>query len=68
MNSLAVQSSGTISTFSEGLLSFLGFWVFLFSNILWATWGSHDKAYALIVLQLSLASLNIRGAIKNRSS
>jgi hypothetical protein len=28
-------------------------------------WGWHDHAYALIVLQLCLAFLNIRGAMKN---
>ena len=42
-----------------------GFWVFLFSNLLWVVWGLHDGAYALIALQLSLAALNIRGAFKN---
>jgi hypothetical protein len=42
-----------------------GFWIFLLSNILWAAWGWHDSAYALIVLQLSLATLNIRGVFKN---
>ena len=44
-----------------------GFWLFLFSNILWIVWGWHDRAYALIVLQLCLAFLNIRGALKNTS-
>ena len=42
-----------------------GFWVFLLSNALWVVWGVHDGAYALVVLQLSLAALNIRGAFKN---
>lgn len=45
-----------------------GFWLFLLSNVLWIVWGWHDNAYALIVLQLCLAFLNIRGAIKNRTS
>jgi hypothetical protein len=31
-------------------------------------WGWHDGAYALIVLQVCLAFLNIRGAMKNRTS
>jgi hypothetical protein len=44
-----------------------GFWLFLASNTLWIVWGLHDGAYALILLQLCLASLNIRGAIKNRT-
>jgi len=42
-----------------------GFWLFLASNVLWIAWGAHDRAYALILLQLCLAFLNIRGAIKN---
>ena len=44
-----------------------GFWSFLASNILWIIWGFHDKAYALIVLQLCLAALNIRGAMKTQT-
>ena len=43
-----------------------GFWLFLLSNVLWIVWGWHDSAYALIVLQLGLAILNIRGAMKNQ--
>lgn len=42
-----------------------GFWIFLISNVLWVVWGFHDGAIALIVLQISLAILNIRGALKN---
>jgi hypothetical protein len=45
-----------------------GFWLFLLSNVLWIVWGWQDGAYALIVLQLCLAFLNIRGALKNRTS
>lgn len=41
------------------------FWLFLLSNVLWIIWGLFDHAYALIVLQLALAALNIRGAVKN---
>ena len=44
-----------------------GFWLFLLSNVLWIAWGIPDHAYALIVLQLCLALMNIRGAIKSRS-
>lgn len=43
----------------------VGFWCFLFSNVLWIIWGYHDGAYALIALQLALAAMNIRGARKN---
>lgn len=42
-----------------------GFWVFLASNVLWAAWGLHDHAYALVGLQFCLAALNIRGVYKN---
>lgn len=43
----------------------IGFWVFLASNVLWAAWGWHDSAWALIALQVALATLNIRGVRKN---
>lgn len=43
----------------------IGFWLFLVSNALWITWGWYDRAYALVVLQIALAMLNIRGAYKN---
>lgn len=42
-----------------------GFWTFILSNVLWAIWGWHDKAYALIALQAGLLALNVRGAKKN---
>lgn len=42
-----------------------GFWLFLLSNVLWIVWGWHTKAWALLVLQLALAALNIRGATRN---
>jgi len=41
-----------------------GFWVFLLSNVLWVIWGVSDKAYAVVVLQVLLAMLNIRGVKK----
>jgi len=43
-----------------------GFWLFLLSNVLWIAWGLYDHAYALIMLQLGLALMNIRGAVKNQ--
>ena len=43
----------------------VGFWVFIASNIAWIVWGLHSRAYALIVLQIALAILNIRGVRKN---
>ena len=43
-----------------------GFWLFLLSNGLWIGWGIYDRAYALILLQLCLALMNIRGTVKNQ--
>lgn len=44
------------------------FWLFLLSNGLWVVWGLHDQAYALILLQVALAILNARGALKTKES
>ena len=41
-----------------------GFWVFIASNVLWTAWGWHTRAYALIVLQVALALMNVRGLRK----
>jgi hypothetical protein len=41
-----------------------GFWLFLLSNALWIAWGAYAHAWALIVLQVCLAFMNIRGARK----
>ena len=43
----------------------IGFWCFLASNVLWIIWGWHEHALALIVLQVGLFVLNLRGAKKN---
>lgn len=42
----------------------VGFWCFVLSNILWIAWGWHDRAYALVGLQLGLFALNVRGLRK----
>lgn len=42
-----------------------GFWSFIVSNVLWVVWGWHDHAYALVVMQIGLLILNVRGAFKN---
>jgi hypothetical protein len=42
-----------------------GFAIFLLSNALWIAWGLFAHAYALIVLQLALILMNIRGWLKN---
>jgi hypothetical protein len=44
-----------------------GFWLFLTSNALWIAWGWQAGAYALIALQIGLAGLNTRGALKTES-
>jgi len=41
-----------------------GFWCFIASNVLWTAWGWHAGAWALIVLQIGLLFLNLRGAKK----
>lgn len=45
-----------------------GFGVFVASNLLWSAWGLHTQAYALIVLQVGLFLLNLRGVRKNRQA
>jgi len=45
----------------------IAFWVFLLSNALWITWAVYVGAPALILLQVGLAAMNIRGALKNTS-
>lgn len=44
------------------------FWLFILSNVLWILWGLHDRAYALILLQVALAIMNVRGAGKTSES
>jgi len=45
-----------------------GFWFFLLGNLLWLVWAWHDKAYALMTLQVCLAAMNIRGVVKNEKA
>lgn len=44
------------------------FWLFLVSNVLWIIWGWHDSAYALLLLQVALAAMNVRGTLKTRDT
>jgi hypothetical protein len=44
----------------------LGFWCFIVSNIVWIIWGWSANAFALIVLQVGLFIINVRGAEKNQ--
>ena len=46
----------------------IGFWVFLASNALWVAWGMYAQALALVALQIGLAAMNIRGAVKSKDS
>jgi hypothetical protein len=41
-----------------------GFRLFILSNFLWIIWGWSAGAYALIVLQIGLFIMNLRGAEK----
>ena len=43
----------------------MGFWAFIASNVLWIVWGWPAHAYALIILQVALFALNLRGFTKN---
>ncbi|MCU1720312.1 hypothetical protein [Pseudomonas sp. 5P_5.1_Bac1] len=43
----------------------IGFFCFIASNLLWAVWGWHTQAWALIVLQACLFAMNLRGLRKN---
>ncbi|MDQ3185976.1 MAG: hypothetical protein M3Q16_05845 [Pseudomonadota bacterium] len=45
----------------------LGFLLSLVSNLLWVIWGWHAQAFAVIGLQVALASLNMRGVRKTES-
>ncbi len=42
-----------------------GFWIFVASNVLWVVWALPEAAWALIVLQVGLFVLNVRGAKQN---
>jgi len=64
---VTVLASWFIGSDREGRRN-LGFWLFLASNLLWAAWGIHVRAYALVLLQVCLAAMNIRGARKTAVS
>ncbi len=46
----------------------VGFWLFIGSNVLWIVWGFSEAAWALVVLQVGLFMLNLRGAQKNEAA
>ena len=43
----------------------LGFCCFIASNVLWGVWGWQAQAWALIILQVCLCVMNLRGWKKN---
>ena len=60
---VTVAASWFIASPSESRRS-VGFYLFMLSNVLWIAWGLSAHAYALVVLQLALAAMNIRGVVK----
>jgi hypothetical protein len=60
---VTVLASWYVASHHEGKRN-AGFWWFLLSNALWVAWGWYAHAYALVLLQICLAVMNIRGAKK----
>lgn len=46
----------------------VGFCCFIASNVLWSVWGWQAEAWALIVLQVVLFLMNLRGWRKNKNT
>ncbi|ODT62234.1 MAG: hypothetical protein ABS69_22995 [Nitrosomonadales bacterium SCN 54-20] len=51
-------------TYQAKRMRHTGFLFSLLSNVLWVIWGWHVEAFAVLGLQLALATINIRGARK----
>jgi hypothetical protein len=62
---VTVLAAWLVASRSRGKRS-AGFWCFLLSNGLWIAWAWHDRAYALLALQLFLIVTNIRGVLRHR--
>jgi len=62
---VTVVASWLVASSHDGKRN-VGFWIFLLSNVLWITWGLYSGAMALVVLQICLAAMNIRGAMKTK--
>ena len=43
----------------------VGFWLMVVANVLWIAWGWGDEAWAVVLMQVGLMAMNIRGIIKN---
>jgi hypothetical protein len=63
---VTVVASWLVASSHEGKRN-AGFWIFLLSNALWIAWGLYSGAVALVVLQVCLAAMNIRGAKKTET-
>jgi hypothetical protein len=61
---VTVAASWYVASTAKARRNF-GFWLFILSNVLWVVWGVHAHAYALIMLQVCLAIMNVRGARKS---
>lgn len=64
---LTLLASWFVASKSEGRRN-ASFWLFLVSNGLWLVWGVHTGAQALVALQLGLAAMNIRGALRTKDA
>lgn len=64
---VTIGASWMVASTREGRRN-AAFWVFLLSNAMWAVWGWHTQAYALLALQACLAAMNVRGAVKSADS
>ncbi len=64
---VTILASWLVASTKEGRRN-AGFWIFLLSNAMWAAWGWHTAAWALIALQIALAAMNIRGAMKTEKT
>ncbi len=60
---LTVVASWFVASQTKGRRS-VGFWLFLVSNVVWVVWAVPAQAFALAVLQVCLAAMNIRGVMK----
>jgi len=64
---LTVVASWLVGSTREGRRR-AGFWIFVGSNAVWAAWGWHTQAWALVALQACLAGMNLRGMRKAEPS
>ena len=42
----------------------IGFWLFMLSNVAWSIGGVYTQAFALVILQVCLAAMKIRGVLQ----